>query len=136
MSGTENRNLFRATDITAEVFLILRSTFFDGNMQPRNYPLRDKRNTQDDPFDEYVHKLLSEQLQSGTICVKAPGPLITPDFVVVCPAMCNGVSRTIMSSRSFFGSVSLSVQFRWKKPENSIATACGMTCKQPAHTLS
>lgn len=98
MSGTENRGLFRATDITAEVFLILRSTFFDGNMQPRNYPLRDKRNAQDDPFDEYVHKLLSEQLQSGTICVKAPGPLITPDFVVVCPAMCNGVSRTMLAS--------------------------------------
>lgn len=49
------------TDLTTESFLILRNSFFGKGQKPRHYRLRDKRNTQDDPLDEYIHRLLSNQ---------------------------------------------------------------------------
>jgi hypothetical protein len=72
--------------------LILRRAFFDGQGAPKPFPLREKRNTQDDPFDEYVHGLLTEGLPARSECVKAPGPLITPDLVVMRKAACSGVA--------------------------------------------
>jgi len=42
----------RATDLAAEIFLTLRGAFFEASGTPETYRLRDKRNTQDDPFDE------------------------------------------------------------------------------------
>ncbi len=74
-----------SSDLIAELFLILRAAFFESEMRSRIYQLRDKRNTQDDPFDEYVYKLLVEQLPHDTRCLKAPGPLITPDLVIMRP---------------------------------------------------
>ena len=41
-------------DLPVEVFVRLRGRFFDGAGRPVPFPLRDKRNTQDDPFDEYL----------------------------------------------------------------------------------
>ncbi len=43
--------------------------------------LRPKRNTQDDPFDEYLTNNVLNDI-SNIICIKAPGPLITPDLVL------------------------------------------------------
>lgn len=86
------------SDLVAEVFLILRRSFFGQQAAPQPYHLRDKRNTQDDPFDEYVHQLLSQRLPEGTTCVKAPGPLITPDLVVIRRALCDDVSRKALAS--------------------------------------
>lgn len=85
------------SDLLAETFLVLRHAFFDRRAASRVYQLRDKRNTQDDPFDEHVHRLLSENLPQNTTCVKAPGPLITPDLVVMRRALCNGVSREALT---------------------------------------
>jgi hypothetical protein len=86
----------RPSDLAAESFLVLRAAFFEKRAEPQTYRLRDKRNTQDDPFDEYAHKLLSERLPGDTRCVKAPGSLITPDLVIMRPEMCNGVPRAVL----------------------------------------
>lgn len=48
---------------------------------PIPFPLRDKRNTQDDPLDEFLALDVLASLEDVT-CVRAPGPLITPDFVL------------------------------------------------------
>jgi hypothetical protein len=85
------------SDLLVATFFVLRHAFFDEKATPRVYQLRDKRNTQDDPFDEYVHQLLSEKLPEDTTCVKAPGPLITPDLVVMRRALCNNVTRETLT---------------------------------------
>lgn len=68
------------TDLTMESFLILRGSFFGKGVKPKPYKHRDKRNTQDDSLDEYIHRLLSDQFPADVDCLKAPGPLITPDL--------------------------------------------------------
>lgn len=70
------------SDLPAAAFLALREAFFDAQGNPRVFELRDKRNTQDDPFDEYVHTLFYERLAAGIACQKASGPLITPDLAI------------------------------------------------------
>lgn len=88
----------RRSDLLAEVFLLLQEAFFDKNSTPVTYRLRDKRNTQDDPLDEYIHGVLSRGLSTGAVGVRAPGPLITPDLVVMRPDLCNGASRVVLGS--------------------------------------
>ena len=83
----------RHTDLSVESFLVLRTAFFDRAGRPRPYALRDKLNTQDDPFDERVHQLLTEGLPPGCEAIPAPGPLITPDMVVMRPESCYGRKR-------------------------------------------
>jgi len=85
-------------DLTAESFLILRNSFFGKGVKPRPYRLRDKRNTQDDPLDEYIYRLLSKQFPADVDCLKAPGPLITPDLVVLRPEVCKGAARVTLTS--------------------------------------
>jgi hypothetical protein len=74
-------------DLPVVVFRTLRDAFFDASSAAKPFDLRDKRNTQDDPFDEYVHQLLHAGLADAT-CVKASGPLITPDMVAFRQALC------------------------------------------------
>jgi hypothetical protein len=52
------------TDLVIDAFLILRETFFDKNMQPITFNLRDKRNTQDNPLDEYICDALKTHLEN------------------------------------------------------------------------
>jgi len=80
-----------APDLVVATFLVLRDALFDERGAPRAFPLRDKRNTQDDPFDEYLCEILGRL--NGASCVKAPGPLITPDLVVLTPEACATRSR-------------------------------------------
>ncbi len=82
-------------DLTFEAFTILREHFFDQNSVPRTFPLRAKRNTQDNPLDEYICGVLRNHLR-GSECVPAPGPLINPDLVLLRPEQCNGVSRAVL----------------------------------------
>ena len=89
---------YQSSDLIAELFLILRTAFFESEMRSRTYQLRDKRNTQDDPFDEYVYRLLVERLPHDTRCLKAPGPLITPDLVILRPHMCHGASLMTLAT--------------------------------------
>lgn len=86
------------SDLAVESFLALRAGFFDEAAEPRSYRLRDKRNTQDDPLDEYVETILSKQLPKGVHCSRAPGALTTPDLVVMRPALCNGTPRAVLAS--------------------------------------
>jgi len=87
-----------ARDLIAEAFVVLRNAFFASEARPRAYRLRDKRNTQDDPFDEYVHRILSGGLPGDVKCLRAPGPLITPDLVLLRPGACRGVRRALLAS--------------------------------------
>ena len=80
------------SDLSVEVFLALREHFFDADAVPKPYPLRDKRNTQDDPLDEYICLALQAALPQG-VRVEASGPLVTPDFVVYRPSICTRSSR-------------------------------------------
>ena len=68
-------------DIPTLAFLRLQRQFFDDGGHPVPFRLRDKRNTQDDPFDEFLASTVFSRW-SGMNCVKAPGPLITPDMVL------------------------------------------------------
>ncbi len=68
-------------DIPLLAFLRLQRRFFDDGGHPVPFRLRDKRNTQDDPFDEFLASTVFSRW-SGVDCVKAPGPLITPDMVL------------------------------------------------------
>ena len=80
------------SDLSVEVFLALRKHFFDDGAAPEPYTLRDKRNTQDDPLDEFICELLQAVLPSGAK-VAASGPLVTPDLVIHRPAICSQTSR-------------------------------------------
>ena len=63
------------------IFLSSAGAFFTPEGSPVPFSLRPKQNTQDDPFDEYIADVVLgniEQLE----CVKASGPLITPDVVL------------------------------------------------------
>lgn len=79
-------------DIITEAFLALRDHFFDKKGRPIPFQLRDKRNTQDDPFDEYLTTEVLAHLE-GITCVKASGPLITPDMVLFRPDLCHDAER-------------------------------------------
>lgn len=83
-------------DLATELFILLRGTFFDPSGQPIVFPLRDKRNTQDDPLDEYISEILSTRLPESIKSTKAPGPLITPDLVIFRPDHCNKTQRTVL----------------------------------------
>jgi len=52
-------------DLTLEAFTILREHFFDQNSVPKIFPLREKRNTQDNPLDEYIHVYLLQRSDVG-----------------------------------------------------------------------
>ncbi len=112
------------SDLTIEIFLLLRDTFFDEKGFPKPFYLREKNNTQDDPLDEYIAKILSEGLPDA-ICEKSTGPLISPDMVIYRPELCNNTLREILKSDT-----SCIVAIEVKKLERSatgqIARAMGM----------
>lgn len=78
-------------DLPVEVFVRLRRRFFDGAGRPVPFPLRDKRNTQDDPFDEYLAAEVLDGI-AGIRCARASGPLITPDIVCYRPDAVEGAA--------------------------------------------
>ena len=69
------------TDLPTIAFLRLLQRFFDEDGHPVPFRLRDKRNTQDDPFDEFLAEDVLSDLEDIS-CIRAPGPLITPDMVL------------------------------------------------------
>lgn len=75
-----------SNDLSARAFVVLRRHLFDHDGVSRPFALRDKRQTQDDPLDEYLHAVLAQELESTDLRVqRAPGPLITPDIVLFSP---------------------------------------------------
>lgn len=83
------------SDLIVEAFILLRNTFFDDNSNPVPFALREKRNTQDDPLDEYIANVLTQGLMDA-VCRKSPGPLISPDLTIYRSDLCNGVSREVL----------------------------------------
>jgi hypothetical protein len=80
------------SDLTVDAFLILRDTFFDEIGKPKLFSLREKRNTQDDPLDEYIAAILTDGLTQAS-CQKSSGPLISPDLVIYRRDKCENISR-------------------------------------------
>ena len=67
--------------LSAHAFLAVRQHFWDIGGTPTEFELRPKRNTQDDPFDEYLIANVFAALP-GIGCAKSPGPLISPDMIL------------------------------------------------------
>lgn len=74
-----------SVDMAVQAFVALREEFFDADLAPIAFTLRDKRRTQDDPLDEHVGQRLAARLARETVVVSATGPLISPDMVVAAP---------------------------------------------------
>lgn len=72
-------------DLAAAAFATLASTFFDEDGVPVPFALRDKLNTQDDPFDEFVGQVLDRQLPDEIKVITSGKPLVSPDLVVARP---------------------------------------------------
>ncbi len=87
------RDGYRMPDVVTTAFLALRDRFFDATGASIPFALRDKRNTQDDPFDEYLASEVLAHLH-GITCAKARGPLITPDMVLFRPTQCRDTDPT------------------------------------------
>jgi hypothetical protein len=83
------------SDLIVEVFILLRNTFFDDSGHPVPFALREKRNTQDDPLDEYIANVLTQGLMDA-VCQKSPGPLISPDLTIYRSDLCNEVPREVL----------------------------------------
>ena len=90
------------SDIVIEVFIALRKELFNEEGEPKQFHLREKRNTQDDPFGEYIQNLLREHLKDVR-CIKAPGPLITPDIVSWRPELLNKISNKVKDTKLIVG---------------------------------
>lgn len=112
-------------DLTATSFLLLRTAFFGPLMEHHPYVLRDKRNTQDDPFDEYVRRLLAGELPEGVTCANAPGPLVTPDLVIAHSALCNTSSRSVLAT-DITRVVAVEVKKLERSKSGMVARASGM----------
>ena len=70
-------------NLAFRTFCVLREVFFDNDGNPIRFNLREKHNTQDDPFDEYIAQTLDHELMSSGIrCQKSSGPLISPDMAI------------------------------------------------------
>ena len=83
------------SDLSVEVFIGLRERFFGSGAVPKPFQLRDKRNTQDDPLDEYICDVLQQALPQD-VRVEASRPLVTPDLVVYRPSICTLSTRAIL----------------------------------------
>lgn len=68
-------------DLAAASFVALRNSLAEPGGAPLPFTLRPKASTQDDPFDVYLCERL-EKAFPGRV-QGAPGPLISPDMVVV-----------------------------------------------------
>lgn len=81
------------TDLGVEAFLALRDKFFKSDARSKLYQLREKKNTQDDPLDEYICRVLKARLTADVEVVPATGPLISPDMALYRAKLCNGAKR-------------------------------------------
>ena len=60
-----------STDLSVIAFLRLRERFFYASGKPRPFQLRDKRNTQDDPLDEFLSMKVFKGLAGVAVCAVA-----------------------------------------------------------------
>ena len=104
------------SDLPTIVFLTLRERFFDAAARPVRFGLREKRNTQDDPFDEFLATNVLADLD-GISCAKASGPLITPDMVLYRPEECEGAEQAdLANDLNIGGPQNSDSMLRWLPP--------------------
>ncbi|MGA6159545.1 hypothetical protein ACPEIC_40125 [Stenotrophomonas sp. NPDC087984] len=73
----------RPPELPSTIFLALADEFFDSKGDPVSFYMRKKRNTQDDPFDELVRRVLVDRLaHDDGLLVAESGKLTSPDAVV------------------------------------------------------
>jgi hypothetical protein len=112
------------SDLVVDAFILLRDSFFETNIEPIPFHLRDKRNTQDDPLDEHISRVLERGLKDAT-CQKSPGPLTSPDLVIYRPELCSGQPReTLVNDTSRI--VAIEVKKLERTATGKIARATGM----------
>jgi hypothetical protein len=113
------------SDLAVELFLCLHNQFFGSSGQPQPFPLRHKLNTQDDPFDEHVYALLTQYLPTGITALKATGPLITPDIVILRPQLCQNATREVLAT-DLTRLVAIEVKKLERAAGGTVARASGM----------
>lgn len=111
-------------DIPTAVFLSLRSRFFDDLGKPKSFTLRPKNNTQDDPFDEFLAKVALSGI-NGIECVKASGPLITPDLALFRSVLCRGAKPKDLRD-DLTRLVAFEVKKLERTPNGTVARASGL----------
>lgn len=111
-------------DLPTGVFQALRARFFDDGGRSIPFSLREKRNTQDDPFDEMLATVALTDLP-GVTCDKASGPLITPDMVLYRPELCAGVTASHLQD-DLDRIVGLEVKKLERTAQGTVARASGL----------
>lgn len=112
-------------DLAAQAFIVLRNFFFDENGDPKQFQLRDKRNTQDDPFDVLVYDVLENGLGADIECVRAPGPLVSPDMAILRPERLKSTPRLEIKNDST-SIVAIEVKKLERGSNGKVARASGL----------
>jgi hypothetical protein len=112
-------------DLSVIAFHALRRRFFDDQGRPITFDLRDKRNTQDDPFDVEVYDTIRAAAAEDISSVRAPGPLVSPDMALVRPASCAGKSREQLRNDST-ALVAIEVKKLERSPNGQVGRASGL----------
>lgn len=115
----------RIRELPVEAFLVLSEHFFPRGKGRLHFSLREKRDTQDDPLDKYICRVLGRGLGEGATVEESTGPLVSPDMVVYRPTTCAGASRAELSTseQSVFG---IEVKKLKRTASGSIARASGL----------
>lgn len=111
-------------DLPVEIFAQLRRRFFDGAGRPAPFPLRDKQNTQDDPFDEFLASEVLGDLP-GIRCERASGPLVAPDMVCYRPNGIDGATPADLVS-DVNRIIALEVKKLERTPGGKVARGSGL----------
>jgi hypothetical protein len=110
--------------IAAHAFLTLRQRFWDREATSIPFKLRPKRNTQDDPLDEFLATDVLASLP-GVKCLRSPGPLITPDMVLVrWPA--NTQALPALSKAAHQSMMAIEVKKLERTAQGTVARASGL----------
>ena len=72
-------------DLGGAVFAALAAEFYSPGGEPLPFKLRDKRQTQDDPFDEHIGIILRQRLPDEMRVFLSGKPLVSPDLIVARP---------------------------------------------------
>jgi len=113
------------SDLSVVAFEALHARFFNERGEAIEFDLRDKRNTQDDPFDVEVFETLERRVASDIRCVRAPGPLVSPDMALFRPAVCSGQDRGALRNDSN-AIIGLEVKKLERAAGGAIARASGL----------
>jgi hypothetical protein len=113
----------QVSNLAVDTFMILRDAFFNPFGKSKPFELRDKRDTQDDPYDELISKILTSNLKNA-ICHKSSGPLITPDLAVYKPQELRNVIQS--SLQDFSKIIAIEVKKLERSKNGRVARSTGL----------